>query len=142
SAVEVDIRIKFAFYEVLILKGHFFQFLGDVEHRVLDTKLSQHAISSALDNFSPRIEVLVHPVSESHQAEWVILIFCFIDPLLDVTSVFSDVFEHHDYFLIGATVERPPEGVYTCRNGSVDAGPRGTHNPNRGGGAVLLVIGV
>src|SRR5690606_11004511 len=123
AAVEVDIRIEFALHEVVILQRNFFQLLGNVEDRVLDTELGQYAVGCPLDDLRPGVEVLVYAVSESHQAEGVVLILCLVNPLLDVAAVLSYVLEHHDYLLVGAAVERSPKGVDAGGNGCVYAGP-------------------
>src|SRR5690606_5952664 len=112
------------------------------EDRVLDTELGQYAVGCPLDDLRPGVEVLVYAVSESHQAEGVVLILCLVNPLLDVAAVLSYVLEHHDYLLVGAAGERSPKGVDAGGDGCVDPGPGRADDADGGGGAVLFMVWV
>ena len=94
---EVNVWIQFTLDEVRIFESHFFQLLGDVEHWIVNTQTIQYIVASLFDDFCARIEVLVYTVTEAHQTERVVFIFCFVNPLLYIAAIVLDALQHFDY---------------------------------------------
>ena len=61
---------------------------------------------------------------------------------MDVSAVGADVLEHLEHRLVGATVQRTPQRIDAAGDGREQIGLRRADQPDRGGRAVLLVVGV
>ena len=83
---------------------------GNAENRIVDSQSVEHLIGSHFDDFSPWIEVFVYTVPKAHQAERVIFVFCFINKLIDIASVFMNFFKHFNHRLVCPAVETTPKG--------------------------------
>ena len=86
-----------------------------------------------------RVVVLVHPVTEAHQAS-----LAGLDAFDEGGNVVeaADVVEHVEHRLVGAAMARAVEGGSGSGNRAVRVGVGGSDHSCGRGGAVLLVIGV
>ena len=99
----------------------------------------EDVVAGLLDDRRPRVEVLVDPVAEAHQA-----LLALLDALDEGRDVVHrlDAAEHLQHGLVGAAVERSVEGADAGRDRRVGVHLRRAHAAHRAGRAVLLVIGV
>ena len=88
------------------------------------------------------IVVLVHAVTEAHQLHALLAVLHPFHEGLDVVTAVADLRQHLEHRLVGAAVQRAPQGVDAARDRREQVGLRRTHQPDRRRGAVLLVIGV
>ena len=116
--------------------------LGNVQHRVVDTKLAQNFVGRFLDDACAWVEVLVDTVSEAHEAEAVCFVFGPVDPRLERAAFGANGFKHLNDRLVGTTMKWTPEGRHAGRDRAVQVGLRRSHHADGGRGTVLLVVGV
>ena len=108
----------------------------------LDAEPFEEPVRGLLDDPGPRVVVLVDPVAEAHQPERVVVILRPVHVLRDVAAVGGDRPEHLQDLLVGAAVERSPQGGDPGRDRGEQVGVARPDEPDRGRGAVLLVVGV
>jgi hypothetical protein len=109
ARVEVDVGVELARDEVVVLERGLLEALGEVEQRVVDAELGEHAVAGDLDDLRARVEVLVDAVTEAHEQEPGVLVLGLVDVLLEVAAVVVDHLEHLEHLLVGAAVPRAPE---------------------------------
>ena len=108
AGVKVDVGVELLIYEILVFERDFFESFGDFEVLVFDAQLSQHLVRCLFHDLGSGIKVLVDPMSESHQAERIVFVFCLRNVFID--SVYcADLFEHFYYGFIGTPVRGTPE---------------------------------
>src|SRR5579875_2871675 len=136
--VEVDVRVELARDEVVVLERDPLELERDVDERVLARHL-EHLVGELLDDLPARIEVLVDPVAESHEPP-----LAGLHLLDDLGHALDrpDLAQHADDLLVGAAVARPRERRAGSGDHGVGVGERAADHARRGGGAVLLVVGV
>ena len=93
-------------------------------------------------DFGSRIKVLVDSMTESHQTKSVVLVFRLLNPFLVVAAVVLNHLQHFQHGLIGAPMERSPEGTDACRDGCEYVGSTASHHTDRRGTAVLFMVGM
>src|SRR3990172_3096540 len=94
----------------------------DLEQGVDDAEGVEHVIRGCLDDSGSGIEVLVDTMTESHQAERIVLVLGSIDEGGHVFATGHDHVEHVQYLLVGTAVERPGEGMDAGRYRAEDIG--------------------
>ena len=67
ARVEIDVRVELALDEIRIGQRRRFQFLGDIEDRIVDVPLLEQLIAGGLDDRRPRVVVLVDAMAKAHQ---------------------------------------------------------------------------
>src|SRR5262245_51662278 len=98
-------------------------------------------MTGLLHDLRARIIVLVDPMAEAHEAEWVVLVFGTADVFRDAFG-FADLAQHVQCGLIGAAMRGAPKACAAGRNTGEGIGPGGTGKPDRGGRGILLVVGM
>ena len=93
------------------------------------------------DDLGARVEVLVDAVAEAHQAEARFLVLGLVDRRLHVFRA-ADLFQHLQHGFVGTAVRRAPQRGDAGGDARIRVGAGGTDQTHRGGGRVLLVIGV
>ena len=142
AAVEVDVRVELSVDEEVVLEGDLLQIPRDRQQRIVHAEFREHLVRGALQDAGARVEVLVDPVPEAHQAEGVVPVLGAADELAEVVSAVADRLQHLDHLLVRAAVKRPRQGVDAGRDGGEQAGAGTADHADRRGGAVLLVVGV
>ncbi len=79
---------------------------------------------------------------EAHEPRRVLPVLCPRQELLRTALLGSDGFQHLDDPLVGATVERPPQGADAGGDAGEQVGPGTAHQAHGAGGAVLFVVGM
>src|ERR1700728_3344413 len=68
ARIEVDVGIELARHEILVLERDLLELQGELEQRMAGaSELLEHAIVHLANDLGARIEILVDPMSESHQ---------------------------------------------------------------------------
>ena len=111
AGVEIDVGIEFAFDEVWIGQGDFFQFLGQVEEGVFLAVLVHQFVAGFLDDLRAGIVILVHAMPEAHEAELFAFVFGHVDVFVQIAAVGHDVFEHVDAGFVCPAVPFAPQGA-------------------------------
>ena len=106
---------------------------------IFATQFFQHFVAGFTHHGGTRVVVLVHAVTEAHQAERVVLIFRTTHELRDVLNG-ADLFEHLQCCFVGATVCWPPQRSNTGRDTRERVSTRRTGGTYGRGGCVLLVV--
>ena len=107
-----------------------------------DVQLGQHFVAGPLDDLGARIVVLIDAVAEAHQPLAAVLVLGRGDEPRAVVAGLVDFFQHLEHGLVGAAVERAPEGANAGRRAGKQIRPAGGHHAHGRGRAVLLVVGV
>ena len=81
-------------------------------------------------------------MAEAHQADAVLLVLHLLHEVLGRDALRLDLPEHVQHGLVGATVQRAVEGVDAGGHRGEQVGLGGADQAHRGGGGVLLVVGV
>ena len=142
AAVEVHVRIELALDEIGILQRGFLEVLGDVEQRIVEIQFGQHVVAGLLDDLGARIVILVDAVAEAHQPLAAVLVLGGGDELRAVVAGLVNVLQHLEHRLVGAAVQRTPQGADAGGGAGEQVRLAGGHHAHRRGRAVLLVIGV
>jgi NAD(P)-dependent dehydrogenase (short-subunit alcohol dehydrogenase family) len=145
AGVEVDVRVQLARDEVLVFQRDLLQGHGQLEQRVvLQAQLGQHFVAGLAHQLGARVVVLVHAVAEAHQLDAGVLVLDLGHELADLghAAHLLDVFQHVQRRFVGAAVRRAPQAGHAGRDGGERVGARGAAQAHRGGGGVLLVVGV
>src|SRR5690606_15477618 len=121
TGIEVYVGIQFAFNEVRIFQRCLLKFHSNLEDWIIDAEFFQYVVRCFLNDLSAWIEVLIDAVSKAHKAEATRLVFCFVDPFVNVSTILTDILQHEDYFLVCAAVQWAPKRVNTCGDGRIDA---------------------
>ena len=138
ARVEVDVRVQLAIDEVRVGQCGLFELECDVEQRVLAGDF-EDLVGGLFDDRGPRVEVLVDPVPEAHEATFAVL-----DRIEEGRHVVdrADLGEHPDDGLVRAAVQRAVERGCGAGRRRVRVGMAGADDAHRGRAAVLLVVGV
>ena len=142
TAVEIDVGIQIALYEVIILEGDLFELQCDLEQRLIaGIQICKQLVASLADDGRPWIEILVNAVSETHEPEGVVLVLGAFHVFGYVLRI-ADRLQHVDDGFVGAAVGGTPKSGDTRRHARerICAGAAG--EAHRGGAGILLVIGV
>ena len=142
ARVEVDVRVEVALLEVRVVERGFFEAHGDGQERVVDAEDLEDLVALGLDDLGPRVVVLVHAVTKAHQAHLLGLVLGVGNKLRAVVAGSVDFLEHLDDGLVGAAMQRTPEGADAGGDGREEVGAAGGDHADGRGGAVLLVVGV
>ena len=108
----------------------------------MNAQLFEHVEAGLLDDLHARVEVLVDPVAEAHQARGVVAALGPLDEFRAVMPSVADLLEHLDHGLVGAAVGRPPERLEARGDRREEVDHRRAHQPDGARRAVLLVVGV
>jgi len=142
TGVEVHVRVELLLDEVIVFQGDLFQRHGQLEEAaVFQAQFGQHVVADLAHQLGPGVEVLVDPVTEAHELEGIALVLGAGDVFAHPGNV-ADFFQHLQAGFIGATVSRAPQTGDTGRDTGEGIGTGGASQTHRGGGGVLLVIGV
>ena len=95
-----------------------------------------------LDDCGARVIILVHAVSEAHKAYAGFLVLHPVHKVGGVATPSVNLIQHFQHSLVGTTVEGTRQRVDACGYRHKHIGLRGGDHAHRGGGAVLLVVGV
>ena len=142
AGVEVDVGVEVALLEPGVGQGRRLQLQCDLAQRTRDAALADELGADGLGDARPRVVGLVDAVAEAHQAEAVGLFLRAAEDLRDGDFFADDALEHLDDGLVGAAVERAPEGADAGGDAGVEVGAGGADHADGGGGGVLLVVGV
>ena len=145
ARVEVHVRVKLAGDEVIVFQCDLLELACQLEERiVLQAQLGQHLGTGFLHQLGARVVVLVDAVTEAHQLDAGFLVLHLLDELADLvdTALGQQVFQHAKCGFVGATVCRAPQRGDTGSDAGERVGTRRTGQTHRGGGGVLLVVGV
>ena len=142
AGVEVHVRVKFALDEVFVLEGGVFEFQGDVQERVVNVFAFEYLVHEFLQDLGARVVTLVHAVAESGKAERVVLVLGLGHHLFNRHAALLDAQKRFEHGLVGATMERTPQGADAGANACVKVGLRTAHHTHGRSGAVLFMVGV
>ena len=140
--IEVDVRVELALNEVVVGQRDLFHGLGDVEQLVISTQLAEDLVGLLLDDSGARIVILVNPVAEAHQLDPVLAVFDLADECVHIATAGTDLLQHLQHRLVGATVQWAPQRVDPAGDRREQVGLGRAHQAHRRGRTVLLVIGV
>ena len=107
----------------------------------MNVHLVQELVALLLDDPRTGVESLVNAVPEAHELGGAVFVLDLIEEFFNAADLLN-VTEHGNDFLIGAAVERTGKSGNTRRNGGVQVHLCAADGPDRGGGAVLFVVGV
>ena len=79
---------------------------------------------------------------ETHQAEGVLRVLGLGDEFLHIAAVGGDLLQHFQHFLVGAAMQRTPQGKDAGRYRREQVGARRADQTHGGRRAVLFVVGV
>jgi len=102
----------------------------------------QQRVRVLLGDLGARVVALVDAVPEAHQLDAVDLVLDAVHVVGGVATLGLDPLEHLQDRLVGAAVQRAVQGVDAADDGRVQRGLGRADHAHRGGGAVLLVVGV
>ena len=105
-------------------------------------QLGEDLVAGFLEDFRPRIVVLVDAMAEAVEAEGVGLVLGVADAVFGREAALVDAFEHLHDLDVGPAVQRSPQGAHARGAGGEQVGPRRAHHADRRGAAILLVVGV
>jgi hypothetical protein len=100
------------------------------------------ALGDLGQHLGPRVEVLVDPVPEAHESHLAVLVLGELHVVLRGQVALVDLLQHGQHLHVGPAVQGPPQGADAGGAGGEQVGPAGADHAHRGGGAVLLVVGV
>lgn len=123
------------------MAGDFFQLHRQFQLRVVDAQLLEDLVAGLLHDLGARVEVLVDTMAEAHQLERIVLVLGLLDELVDVGHV-ADLVEHAQHRFVRAAMGRSPQGGDAGGDAGERIGAGGAGQTHRGGGGVLLVVGV
>ncbi len=142
AGVEVDVRIKFAADEIIVLQRDLLQRHRQLENPVVvKAQLFQHFVAGLAHELRARIVVLVHAMPEAHQLDPGILVLRPLDELADLGDV-ADLLQHLQRRLVGAAVRGTPQAGDARGDAGKRIGARRTREAHGRGGGVLLVVRV
>ena len=107
--VEIDVRIELARHEVLVLERDLLELERQLEHRVVAlAHLLEHPIAHLANDLGARVEVLVNPMTETHQPHAVGFVLDARQELIDVGRR-ADTVEHVEHGLVRTAVRGTPK---------------------------------
>src|SRR3990172_9977576 len=136
AGIEVHIRVEFSLDEVLIFQGNPLELDRDVEQRILARNL-EYLVGYPLDDFRPRVVVLVHPVAKTHKLTLTCLHLLY--ELRNLT-LGADLAEHPKHCLVCASMQRAVKSRGRRSDRAIGICLRAADTPHRIGAAVLLVV--
>ena len=95
-----------------------------------------------LNDRGARVIILVHAVSEAHEPHAGFLVLHPVHKVGGIAALSVNLVQHFQHSLVGTTVERARQCVDAGCHRHKHVGLRGGDHTHRGGGAVLLVVGV
>src|SRR6516225_9308403 len=142
ARIEIDVGIELFLYEIVVVQCDPLEFECDVEQRiVLDSDFAQHFVAGLLHDLGAWVIVFVDPVSETHEAEAVVLVLGATDILWDALGL-ADLAQHVQRRLVGAAMRGTPQTRAARRDARKWVGAGGAGEPDRRRRGVLLVVGV
>jgi hypothetical protein len=109
--------------KILVLERDPLELLGHLQRRVvLDPEQAEHLVRALLHHLGARVEVLVDPVAEAHEAERVVLVLGLGDELRDAVGR-ADLAQHLQAGLVRAAMRRAPEAGDAGRDAGEGVGP-------------------
>ena len=142
TGVEVDVRVQLALDEVVVGQRRLLEGLGDVEQFVVAAELAQDLVGLLLDDASPGVVVLVHPVTEAHEFDAVLAVLDFADEFAHIRAIGPDALQHLQHRLVGTAVQWTPQRVDAAGDRGEQIRLGRADQSDRRRGAVLFVVGV
>ena len=142
TRIEIHIREQLALDEVIIFQRNLLEFLRHAQQRIVfSAQLIKHFIADAAYNSRSWIIVLVDTVTETHEAEGIVLVLGPGDKLLDAGFV-ANLIQHIQHGLVGTAMGGTPQGSDAGRDTGIGVGAGGASEANGRGRCILFVIGV
>ncbi len=69
AAVEVHVGVQFAPLELVVAEGGFIEAFCDLAHGIVDAQFAEGLVTCQFDDTGTWVQVLVHTVTEAHEAE-------------------------------------------------------------------------
>ncbi len=106
---------------------------GDVQQWIGNVEYLQNIIAGLLDDRSPGVICLVHPVPESGKHEGVGFIFGLVNVFFKVVAIGMDGFQHMDNRFIGTAMQWSPQCVDTSGDGGIQVASGTAYQADGGG---------
>ena len=106
----------------------------------MDSHRDENPLGCLAEDAGARIVVLVHSVTETHEATLALL--GRLDRFVSVVAGSADLLKHFDDCGIGPAMERTPEGADPGGNAGKKIRSAGRDHADGGGAAILFVVGV